>query len=92
MNIVLFLPLGFLLPLAFRSLRLAAWTGLAISCAVAFVLSASVEIAQLLFLPDRYPSLLDVLANTLGGFFGYAIYKAADAVWLKRKVKRSNLT
>lgn len=63
-NVVMFLPLGFfaalLLPRRFR------WAALALPPLV----SAGVETAQLVFLEDRFATLLDVLANSLGGWIG----------------------
>ena len=60
-NIVLFVPLGFLLTLLFRR----AWLG----ALVALALSVAVELAQLL-LPGRVASPRDVLANVAGAALG----------------------
>lgn len=60
-NVVLFIPLGFLLTLLFRR----AWMG--VLCAL--VLSVSVELVQIL-LPARFPSLRDIGANSLGAVIG----------------------
>jgi glycopeptide antibiotics resistance protein len=69
-NVVLFVPLGVLVTLAFR----AAWIGVT----VAAVLSASAELVQVL-LPNRTPSARDVLANVLGAAIGAAIVVALRA-------------
>jgi len=60
-NILMFLPLGFLLALLFRR----PWYGVALALA----LSIGVELAQLV-IPSRQPSLRDILANALGAAFG----------------------
>lgn len=60
-NVVLFVPLGFLLVILFRSAR--------IGVMVAVMLSVSAELVQIL-LPDRLPSLRDVIANSAGAAIG----------------------
>jgi glycopeptide antibiotics resistance protein len=60
-NILMFVPLGFLLTLLFRR----PWHGVLL----ALVLSAGVEIAQLA-IPSRQASLRDVVANVLGASLG----------------------
>jgi len=63
-NVVLFLPLTFLGSFVRRHWSWLVWT------ALAGVVSAGVEVAQFLFLAGRNPSLVDVVANTLGGALG----------------------
>lgn len=63
-NVLMFVPLGFLLTLLLRH----HWYGVAL----ALVLSAGVELAQLV-IPSRQPSLRDVLANVLGAAVGAAL-------------------
>ncbi|MDL5352378.1 VanZ family protein [Microbacterium sp. zg-YB36] len=63
-NIVMFVPLGFLLTLLVRR----HWLGVV----VALTVSVAAELAQLL-IPSREPSLRDVLANTLGAGLGAAL-------------------
>jgi glycopeptide antibiotics resistance protein len=60
-NIALFVPLGFLLTLLFRH----PWYGTILSV----VLSAGVEIAQIV-IPDRQPTVRDVVSNSLGAAIG----------------------
>lgn len=60
-NIVMFLPLGFLLTLLFRH----PWYG----TILAVVLSAGVEIAQIV-IPSRQASLRDVVSNGIGAALG----------------------
>ncbi|MGO4586519.1 VanZ family protein [Arthrobacter sp. 2RAF6] len=59
-NIILFAPAGLLLALTLQRKRW--WQLLALGAAV----SGTVELGQLLFLPDRFSSLQDILMNTLG--------------------------
>jgi glycopeptide antibiotics resistance protein len=63
-NVVLFIPLGFLLTLLLRR----AWVGVLL----AVMLSVSAELVQVL-LPDRLPSLRDVVANASGAVIGAAL-------------------
>ena len=63
-NVILFVPLGALLA---RILGARLWWG---GAAVGFLLSILVELAQLVFLPARFPSVIDVAANTLGALVG----------------------
>lgn len=60
-NVVMFLPLGFLLTLLFRH----PWYG----TVLAIVLSAGVEVAQIV-IPDRQASLRDVISNSIGAVIG----------------------
>ena len=63
-NVILFLPLGALVT---RILGPRLWWG---GIAVGFLLSVLVELAQLVFLPARFPSVVDVAANTVGAMVG----------------------
>jgi glycopeptide antibiotics resistance protein len=78
-NLVLFVPLGFLLPLLFerlRSFRPLLWR--------AAVISIVIEIAQIVT-RARATDIDDVILNTTGAAIGYAIYGLA-AAGLKRTV------
>ena len=63
-NVLLFLPLGALVA---RILGARLWWG---GVAVGFVVSVLIELAQLVFLPARFPSVADVAANTFGAMVG----------------------
>lgn len=63
-NIVMFVPLGFLLTLLLRH----HWWGVTLAIA----LSVMAELAQIV-IPARQPSLRDILANTLGAALGGAL-------------------
>jgi len=76
-NVVLFIPLGFLLTLLVRK----AWVGVLLAVA----LSVSAELVQAL-LPDRWASVRDVVANALGAVIGAAL------AWLFVVLRRRRLT
>lgn len=63
-NILMFVPLGFLLTLLFRH----PWYGVGLALA----LSAAAELAQVV-IPSRQPTFRDILANTLGAGLGAAL-------------------
>jgi VanZ like family len=70
LNVVLFMPLGFSLRSYLgQQRRLTGRAMLGVSFGVCCVLSYAIEVLQQ-FLPGRYPSLVDVLANSLGGALG----------------------
>lgn len=75
-NILMFLPLGFLLTLLFRH----PWYGVALALA----LSIAVELAQIV-IPSRQPTLRDIAANTAGAAIGAAL---AWLVVLRRRRRR----
>lgn len=64
-NVVMFVPLGFLLAFASRNPAFSLMFGVA--------LSACGELAQSRFLPDRVASLRDVLANSTGTALGVSL-------------------
>jgi glycopeptide antibiotics resistance protein len=66
LNIVLFLPCGVLLAMLGRRTSTA--------MAAAALLSLAVESAQM-WIPHRYPSQLDVLANALGALLGALVVR-----------------
>ena len=69
-NVVLFLPLGFLLPLlAPRLDRLWRTVG------AGFALSAAIELSQVAFPGVRRPDVNDVLMNTLGAAIGFLAHR-----------------
>lgn len=74
-NIVMFVPLGFLLTVLLRR----HWHGVMLALA----LSVAAELAQLV-IPSRQPSLRDVAANLLGALIG-----AALAWWLVVRRERA---
>lgn len=63
-NVLLFVPLG---ALAVWLLGRPYWW---VGPAAGLLLSSLIELAQFLFLPERYPALADVAANTSGAVIG----------------------
>jgi hypothetical protein len=68
-NVLLFVPIGFA---ATAALRCAWWQAAALGA----VVSSCVELGQLLFLQHRYPSLIDVAANTGGFMVGFLLARS----------------
>lgn len=78
LNIIMMIPLGFLLPLIwkqFRALKKVALSG--------FLLSLCIELSQL-FTQSRNTTTDDLIMNTLGAIIGYFIFKALFHIILKR--------
>ncbi|WP_456825347.1 VanZ family protein [Cellulomonas sp. P5_E12] len=69
-NIVLFVPFGVLVGLL---TRLRPWTVVGLGLAT----SAVIELAQLMFLPDRVADVRDLVANTLGTAVGVGVLLVA---------------
>lgn len=71
-NVAMFVPLGLLLPAATR------WRPwVAVPAGAAF--STLIELSQLAFLPNRVPSIQDVVMNTLGAAVGAGVVLAVRA-------------
>lgn len=66
-NVVLFVPLGVFVVILASTHRW--WLGVA----VGFVASCAIELGQLAFLPARYATISDVIANTTGAVIGTII-------------------
>ncbi|WP_414633106.1 VanZ family protein [Clostridium sp. UBA6640] len=78
LNIIMTIPLGFLLPLIwkqFRTIKKVALSG--------FLLSLSIELSQL-FTRIRTTTTDDLIMNTLGAIIGYFIFKAFFHIILKK--------
>ncbi len=65
-NIVMFIPMGIIASVWTKR----AWAGLL----VGFAASVCIELGQALFLAERFASVIDVLANTLGAGIGATLY------------------
>ncbi|MCS5713686.1 VanZ family protein [Herbiconiux sp. CPCC 205716] len=81
-NVLLFVPLGLLLGLL---LGRRIW---GLSVLVCFAGSAAIELTQYLFLPARFATVDDVIANTLGGLLGALASGALLARWRRRRERR----
>lgn len=71
-NVAIFMPLGILLGVMFNYDRMA---GVKIG-GCSFFLSLGLETAQLLFMIGQF-DVDDIFLNSLGGFLGFVIYRAA---------------
>ena len=82
-NVLLFLPPGFALAMYLGDHRVERAAGAAAVFGVAFAASYSVEVLQH-FVPGRFASLSDVLANTAGAGFGLFCHRLwrGDRGWL----------
>lgn len=86
MNVVVFIPLGMLLKIAFRSIRW--WQMISVGCAT----SISIEILQFAF-KRGYAETDDVIHNTLGCFIGYGIIMIILKIisYIQKYGKKKNL-
>ena len=73
LNILLFLPIGFLLPAAMPRCR--AWKKALLVC---LCLSYGIELLQLVLLRGTFELVDDPLHNTLGGLLGYGLFSLAQ--------------
>ncbi|MET3198018.1 UNVERIFIED_ORG: glycopeptide antibiotics resistance protein [Bacillus proteolyticus] len=81
LNIVLFMPLGFLLPTIwpqFRKMKNTVCAG--------FLFSLAIELNQLL--NNRITDIDDLFTNTLGAIVGYVLYKVLYTALFKLILKR----
>jgi VanZ family protein len=69
-NIVMFLPAGYFGILTVGRTGVAAYTLVALTCAL---LSFGIETAQHFLLPWRYSTWIDIVSNTLGGLAGIGV-------------------
>ncbi|MFF8818880.1 VanZ family protein [Leucobacter sp. NPDC015123] len=67
-NVIMFVPLGLFFALLGAGRR---WWVAAIL--FPFALSCGIELAQLMFLPERFADVSDIIANTIGGWIGVTI-------------------
>lgn len=68
-NVLAFMPFGFFLPIAFKKLR-----NFLLITFLSFLFSLFVETMQLTFHVGGF-DVDDILLNTIGGFFGYLVFK-----------------
>lgn len=65
-NIAFFVPLGLLLSIWLRRFWL--------SCVLGALASCLIEASQYLFLPNRFATVSDIVANSLGAFIGAVLW------------------
>lgn len=71
LNVVLFVPLSFIGAVLLPRWGWLQWLG------VGFALTFLVEFVQGVFLPDRTPDVVDMVANSLGALVGYWLFLLA---------------
>ena len=76
MNIVMFVPIGFVSALSRARARSGVYVPLGGALALGALMSGAVELAQL-FAPSRFPSVFDLIANTAGAGVGAWLAGAA---------------
>ena len=79
-NIVGFVPLGFLLSLYLSQKGFSFAGSLSLSIFTCFGISLMIELTQAL-LPNRFSGLIDLFANTLGAAIGVFVYKVKKEYW-----------
>ncbi|ALV44573.1 hypothetical protein MB46_02610 [Arthrobacter alpinus] len=65
-NIAMFIPMGYIASAWLKKI----WLGIIIG----FLASCLIELGQAIFLPDRFATGMDVLANTIGAGVGAVLY------------------
>ncbi|WP_425863805.1 VanZ family protein [Arthrobacter sp. TWP1-1] len=75
-NIAMFIPTGYIAATWFKNVGLGVIIGALASCLI--------ELSQCLFLPERYATGLDVLANTIGAGIGAALYYVVHRLYRLR--------
>ncbi len=78
MNVVAFIPIGFMLGCSFASMKW--WKVIIIACLV----SLGIEILQFIMMRG-FSELDDVMHNTLGCMIGYGVYRLV--AWFVRKIR-----
>ncbi|WP_160680509.1 VanZ family protein [Clostridium sp. C8-1-8] len=68
LNLILFMPFGFLTPMVFRKIK-SKWV---LNLLIALVFSGAIEFLQMF--SGRYAQIDDILMNSFGALLGYLIY------------------
>jgi glycopeptide antibiotics resistance protein len=76
-NVIVFIPLGILLPILFKRLRCFLYV-----LSVTFFSSLLAEILQRVFRVGSF-DVDDIILNTIGGAFGYLVYLIIMRIWGK---------
>jgi glycopeptide antibiotics resistance protein len=74
-NVVMFIPLGILVPICFRRLD-----GFFVMLLISFACSLAIETTQLYTHTGLF-ELVDLINNTAGGMIGFLIYKIGYGIW-----------
>jgi len=78
-NILLFIPLGFFIPTAFRKTRRILKTSL-------IILSVTFCVEFFQYFIERKCDIDDIITNMLGGIIGYGLFKTANHLCKNRKL------
>ncbi|MCI9112628.1 MAG: VanZ family protein [Oscillibacter sp.] len=82
-NVVMFVPLGVMMPVAFRRMRSFGKTALSLA-----LFSFVIEFTQ--YFTGRSADIDDLMLNTLGGILGYLIFFVASKLFWKKRPRRTN--
>ena len=82
-NIVMFVPLGFMMPVAFQRMRGFGKTALSLA-----LFSFAIEFTQ--YFTGRSADIDDLMLNTLGGILGYLVFYAVSKLFWKKPPRRTN--
>lgn len=82
-NVLLCIPLGYLLPATFRGLR-----SFRATIATGAAIAVFIETMQWLFVEGRSPSIDDVIYNTTGTGIGAALFILLTGLWRHRRDRR----
>ena len=77
-NIMMFVPLGFFIPVIFKNKR-----KLCKTIVMVFLLTFSIEFFQ--YFIGRSADINDIITNLLGGIIGYCIFKICNIIFIKKK-------
>ena len=80
MNVMVFIPVGLLLGIAFKQMTW--WKALLIGCSI----SISIESLQFWFMKG-FSEVDDVMHNTVGCIVGYIIYSILVRIFINTKLK-----
>ena len=84
-NVVMFVPLGFMMPVAFRRMRSFGRTALSLA-----LFSFAIEFIQ--YFTGRSADIDDFMLNTLGGILGYLIFFVVSRLFWKKRPRRTSRT
>jgi glycopeptide antibiotics resistance protein len=79
-NVAMFIPMGYITSVWLRKI----WPGVIIG----FLASCLIELGQAIFLPDRFATGMDVMANTIGAGVGAALYYCVRRWGIRSKSSR----
>jgi VanZ like family. len=85
LNLLLFVPIGFLFPIALKSKR---WNYMNITL-VGFCFSFIIEFLQMF--AGRMSEIDDLLMNIVGTIIGYTLYKILTICFIRRQKENTNL-